>query len=113
MAFHFGPSRLLSTCFVGRSSFRRPNSSFREVSQNALNLAFTNNAAGPEHRVVANGFAVTSETVGTLGTFTVEANGRCTWKLVGLWKTRCKLQAASAWGSRPVAGFHCRFRVRT
>ncbi|CAK9064924.1 Protein ZINC INDUCED FACILITATOR-LIKE 1 (Protein ZIF-LIKE 1) [Durusdinium trenchii] len=46
------------------------------VSQNALNLAFTNNAAGPEHRVVANGFAVTSETVGTLGTFTVEANGR-------------------------------------
>ena len=38
-----------------------------EVSQNALNLAFTNNAAGPSDRVVANGFAVTSETVGTLG----------------------------------------------
>jgi len=34
------------------------------VSQNALNLAFTNNAAGPSDRVVANGFAVTSETVG-------------------------------------------------
>ena len=35
------------------------------MSQNALNLAFTNNAAGPE-AVVANGFAVTSETVGQL-----------------------------------------------
>lgn len=34
------------------------------VSQNALNLAFTNNAAEPADRVVANGFAVTSETVG-------------------------------------------------
>eukprot|EP00438_Fugacium_kawagutii_P015237 Skav206129 [mRNA] locus=scaffold172:340023:340988:+ [translate_table: standard] len=35
-----------------------------EVSQNALNLAFTNNAADPADRVVANGFAVTAETVG-------------------------------------------------
>lgn len=34
------------------------------VSQNALNLAFTNNAAEPADRVVANGFAVTAETVG-------------------------------------------------
>ena len=36
------------------------------MSQNALNLAF-NNAAEPADRVVANGFAVTSETVGWLG----------------------------------------------
>lgn len=37
-----------------------------QVSQNALNLAFTNNAADQADRVVANGFAVTAETVGWL-----------------------------------------------
>ena len=46
-----------------------PLPTFPEVSQNALNLAFTNNAAEPADRVVANGFAVTAETVGTLCPF--------------------------------------------
>ena len=56
--------------FVANTSFALQYAFFPgcnvEVSQNALNLAFTNNAAGPSDRVVANGFAVTSETVGTL-----------------------------------------------
>ena len=34
------------------------------VSNNVLNAAFTNNAAPPEDRLLANGFAVTAETIG-------------------------------------------------
>eukprot|EP00435_Cladocopium_sp_Y103_P023248 s1346_g5.t1 len=34
------------------------------LSQAAVNIAFTNNAAGPTHRAIVSGFAVTMDTVG-------------------------------------------------